>query len=166
MAHYNKTVGAMDIEIAENVTGEYLLWVAIVDRAIWDFCTFADWYCQRLSHEYGRKRKQVSNTAEVAMLREYNVLSWFLFSERSEEFNLQWIAEHVFKCGDSICGDIRKRCEAGHKANLDVYATNERLDKLVEMYEQRTHRKVTPTDVDKVDIRFMARPRIRRVNRY
>ena len=153
----------VDIEVAENVSPEYLLWVAIVDRAIYDFCTFADWYCQRLSHEYGRKRKHISNTAEIAMLREYHTLQWFLFDPIPQEFNLQWIAEHVFNCGEGVCDKIRARCEAGHRANLDVYATNEKLEPLIRLYEQRTHRKVIPTSVHEVDIENMARPRIRRV---
>lgn len=156
----------MDIEISENVSPEYLLWVAVVDRGIWDFCTFADWYCQRLSHEYGRKRKRISNTAEVAMLREYNALCWFLFDPVPQEFNLQWIAEHVFNCEEGICQGIREKCIAGHKANLDVYATNERLEPLVRLYEERTQQQVTPTHVDLVDITSMPRPRIRRVSRY
>lgn len=153
----------MNIEIAENVSPEYLLWVAIVDRAIYDFCTFADWYCQRLSHEYGRKRKHISNTAEIAMLRELNTLEWFLFDPIPQEYNLQWIAEHVFNCGESVCDKIRLKCEAGHKANLDVYATHPKLRPLINLYEERTKRTVTPTAVEDVDISNMARPRIRRV---
>lgn len=154
---------SMDLEIPENVDPEYLLWVAIVDRAIYDFCTFADWYCQRLSHEYGRKRKHVSNTAEIAMLRELSILEWFLFDTVPQPYNLQWIAEQVFNCGDSVCDKIRAKCEAGHKANIDVYATNERLEPLIRLYEERTSRRVTPTSVHDIDISNMARPRIRRV---
>ena len=153
----------VDLEIPENVSPEYLLWIAVVDRAIYDFCTFADWYCQRLSHEYGRKRKHVSNTAEIAMIRELSVLESFLFNPIAEPYNLQWIAEHVFACGESVCDKIRARCEAGHKANLDVYATHERLEPLIKLYESRKDRKVIPTSVYDIDVTLLARPRIRRV---
>lgn len=161
-----RQIDEIDLETPENVTPEYLLWVAVVDRAIWDFCTFADWYCQRLTHEYCRKRKRVSNTPEVAMIREYNSLLWFLFDTRPQEFNLQWISEHVFSCGPGLCEGVRRRCVAGHKANLDVYATNERLEPLIALYERRTATKVIPTHVDDAEIMHMVRPRIRRVSRY
>lgn len=153
---------AVDIEIPENVSPEYLLWIAVVDRAIYDFCTFADWYCQRLTREYGRRRKHISNTAEIAMLRELSILECFLFNPVPEPYNLQWIGEHVFSCGAGVCDNIRARCEAGHKANLDVYATSDKLDPLIKLYEQRKKRKVTPTSVEDIDITLLARPRLRR----
>lgn len=153
-----------DLELPQNVTPEYLLWVAVVDRAIYDFCTFAEWYNARVTHTAFKKPKKRSNTPEISMMRELSALQWFIFDPMPREYNLQWIAENVFSCGAGICDEIRRRCIKGHKANLDKHASDPRVKPLLTVYEERTQTLVRGVALEHVDVSALARTRMRRVS--
>lgn len=152
----------LDFEIPQNVTPEYLLWVAVVDRAISDFCAFAEWYRHRVAHAASKTKKRAS-TSEIAIIRELSVLEWFLFDRQPRECNLQWIAENVFNCGTGICDDIRQRCLQGHKANLDRHAGDPQFARLFALYEERIKHLITGRFKGEIDITALNKPRIRRV---
>jgi hypothetical protein len=146
----------------EEKTPEYHLWLAVVDRAIYDYATFADWVCQRQTYETKNSKIGRPKTVEIRMIREYEVLRWFLFEDPAEEYNLAWIMEHVFTGGDQLKHKIRKRCEKAHETNLAVYAQLPRLTRFLSLYEQKTGRVVVPKSVDEIDITTYAKPRARR----
>lgn len=147
----------IDLEIPRDVQPEYLLWVQVVYMAVHDFCNFAEWYCKRLINEQGTKVKRKSNTTELAMIRELRALEWFLFYPVAEPFNLEWIGENVFSSGTALCGSIRAKCEAAHKAALDVYASSPELAPLVDLYRKRFRRSIHPKSLDDADLQAMAR---------
>jgi hypothetical protein len=75
----------------------------------------------------------------------------------AEPFNLEWIGENVFASGTGLCDSIRQKCEAAHKAALDVYASSPELAPLVELYRKRFRRSIHPKTLDQADLRSMAR---------
>ncbi len=143
-------------------TPEHYLWVAVVDRAIYDYSTFADWVCQRQTYEKKSKRHKLSRTIEARMIREYEALRWFLFEDAEEEFNLSWIMDHVFNAGHKMRREIRERCQLAHETNIAVYAQLPQLKQFIEVYEAKTGIKVEPKSVDEIDITVYPKMRMRR----
>ena len=148
----------------QQLTPEYHLWVAVVDRAIYDYSTFADWICKRQTYERKNARKSRPYTVETRMMRELDCLKWFLFSEPDQEFNLSWIMDHVFQSGYRMKKEIREKCEKAHETNLSVYAKLPQLERFFKLYEEKTGICIEPKSVDEIDITVYARPVTRRIN--
>ena len=143
---------------------EYHLWIAVVDRAIYDYSTFADWICQRQTNQRKKARKSGPNTIEVRMMRELDSLKWFLLASLIKSFNLSWIIDNVFQAGYSLKKGHQKKGEKAHEINLSVYAKLPSARTLLSLLQRKTGICIEPQSVDEIDITVYARPAIRRIN--
>lgn len=82
------------------------LWMAVIDRALRDYCFFFE----KLFHHSAKKKWGASvedNLSSVKAIRELNRLRWFLFAEEPQEFNMQYILENIYDNYDEIGASIR-----------------------------------------------------------
>lgn len=92
------------------VMPEKKLWLAVIDRAIKDYCWFFDKVCSsnNCNSLIGYKEEHHINAPRI--LAELNRLQSFLFAEEPEEFNLSYLSEHLFDDPEGMSEYIRNQC--------------------------------------------------------
>lgn len=106
-------------------TPERNLWMAVIERAMKDFCFFFDKLNgsgkgQILNynphHQYG------TQSFNTRVIKELNRLRWFLFSNEMEPFNLAFLIDQFYDDSDGILLEIRKVAKNQFKKNFDEAA--------------------------------------------
>jgi len=87
MKDYDFTL--LSLDTAPNVPPEYILWLAVIDRAIVDYVR---WY-------------------DELNIKHRNSLNWFLFEEKPSPNNLQYLSEMLFD-DHEVADTIRRRVKA------------------------------------------------------
>lgn len=98
-------------------SGEHLLWLNVIDRAVQDYTRFYDWVVLRgTKPQNGGSQPLTAKTLWTAMQTELYNLQWFFFAP-PEEFNFAWIFAHVFSADEDLLTDIRKKLRELHLDN-------------------------------------------------
>lgn len=93
------------------------LWLAVIERAVRDYCFFFDKLFSHAAKEtWGRKTESNLSVSKSAKI--FADLRWFLFCEDSEEFNLQYLFEHMYDDYDMKLGAMRKQLKEQFKLHL------------------------------------------------
>ena len=111
---------------------EYELWYFVLERAVYDYAFFFDWYLSTpvaLNHRFFDYDKH--------MARELRILEWFLFSKEPEPFNLQWIIDQCFESDKDLEGCIRRKAKVAHAENLAKHKDSPRLQTFVQLAARR-----------------------------
>lgn len=114
------TYPKIGVEADEGITifPEGELWLAVIERAIRDYCFFFD---NALSYScktrWGPRTEE--NVQTVKCIRELQRLRWFLFEETPEPFNMQYILENLFDDYDAIGKEIRAQAKSEFKKHLE-----------------------------------------------
>ena len=119
----------VDPDCNETQFPEKNLWLAVVDRAVKDYCGFFDKLFM-VGFSHGKFLNVVgrieSNLSIIQTMYELNRLRWFLFEENPEPFNMQYIMESLYDNHEGMLSCMRK--EITKKFNDHVDAV-ERLGK-------------------------------------
>lgn len=101
----------VDPDCSETQFPEKNLWLAVVDRAIKDYCGFFDKLFM-VGFKHGKFLNVVarveSNLSLVQTMYELNRLRWFLFEENPEPFNMQYIMECLYDDHQGMLSSMRK----------------------------------------------------------
>ena len=119
----------VDPDCNETQFPEKNLWLAVVDRAVKDYCGFFDKLFM-VGFSHGKFLNVVgrieSNLSIIQTMYELNRLRWFLFEENPEPFNMQYIMESLYDNHEGMLSCMRN--EITKKFNDHVDAV-ERLGK-------------------------------------
>lgn len=111
---------------------EHELWYFVLERAVYDYAFFFDWYLAtpvKLHNRFFDYDKH--------MAKELRILEWFLFSKEPEQFNLKWIIDQCFDSDKDLEGCIRRKVKIAHNQNLAKHQENPRLQAFVAKAEKR-----------------------------
>lgn len=103
-------------------TPERKLWMAVIDRALKDYCLFFDQL--QLSNQKEMlnifdKSRQTGSKFNIKAIREFERLNWFLFCPSAEEFNLTFLSEQFFEDYEGVADTIRKVAKRQFKKNMN-----------------------------------------------
>lgn len=127
---------------------ERTLWLAVIERALKDYCFFFDRLeglphisIKRTFHEKVIDRKNVmyrKTIGELARLR------WFLFEPQPVAFNLSYLIRELYE-DDSLADEMRKQAKEQFKLQLDKVRAQGRFALIVKYVEENTNAdKATP----------------------
>lgn len=109
------------------------LWVAVVERAMRDYC----WYLQSsdlmrgFSWAEDRSFFPVKGQNEhKKLIRDYRVLRWFLFSKKPAPYNLEYIYTNFLEDFGGIA-NVRRYCSTYHKAHLESLDGNPKYTDII-----------------------------------
>lgn len=112
-----------------NETPERNLWIAVIERALKDYCFFFD----RLVTTGNGQLIVYTNLDEVKRqnfnlqaIAELNRLRGWIFTRKPEPYNLQWLSDQLFDTSDSAADAIRREALKQFKLHfLQVEERNE-----------------------------------------
>ena len=98
------------MEPRNDYSPERNLWFAVIEKAIKDYCFFFDLYFERGLAQLSC-REEITPTSlqtfNIKAVAELNRLRWFLFEKIPEEFNLQYLAIHLYEDGEGMADKLR-----------------------------------------------------------
>lgn len=106
-------------------TPERNLWMAVIERALKDFCFFFDKLMATGKGQilnYNPYQQYGTKSFNVRVIKELNRLRWFLFSDEIEPFNLAFLIEQFYDNSDEILIEIRKVAKTQFKRNFEEAA--------------------------------------------
>ena len=146
-------------EAKPNTTPEMHLWLAVLERAIYDYCQFGDFICRRTSalKKSGHSKWKVRSFNDV--IRNYRYLRSFLFEPEPALFNAQLIWEIALPAEwEEAIDKARELIETTHDKNISMYAAVPIVAEFLPLYEEETGKIVTPMAVDEVDLGDYVKP--------
>lgn len=94
------------------------LWLAVIERAIRDYCFFFD-----NAFSFSSKNRWMPRTEEnvhtIHCIRELQRLRWFIFEKTPEPFNMQYLLENLFDDYDEIGKQIRAQASSAFKKHIE-----------------------------------------------
>jgi len=139
-------------------TPESRLWLAVLERAIYDYCAFGDFICRRTSY-FKKDSNKWKTRSFNDLMRNYHGLRLFLFEREPILFNAQLIWQIALP--DEWEGSIdkaRELIEITHDKNISMYANIPIVAEFLPIYEKETGKTVTPIDVNDVDLTEYVKP--------
>lgn len=119
----------------ERLTPEKALWLAVVERAMRDYCFYFEWLQQhRMSCDVAHQERlygQNRNGYVLKGIAEYNRLCWFLFCDEPAPFNLTYIFDMLDQ-EDALLHTIRKLCKEQFKLHLNRIKDANMFPRIVE----------------------------------
>jgi len=106
-------------------TPERKLWMAVIERAMKDYCFFFDKLAaMHKAPGYSPYYKTTTSSFNKRAIKELNRLRWFIFDKQAEEFNLTFLTEQFYEDSDGAAEHIRKVAKEQFKKNMDDAKTN------------------------------------------
>jgi hypothetical protein len=102
-------------------TPERNLWMAVVERALKDYCFFFDKLHSSSNGRMMTYRISANDNPSVMFTRtikELNRLRWFLFCETPEPFNLIYLTELFYEDGAGMAANIREMASRQFRKNM------------------------------------------------
>lgn len=130
-----------DEEIVTTDFPERTLWLAVIERALKDYCFFFDRLeglphisVKRTFHEQVIDRKNVMYRKTIG---EFARLRWFLFEPQPAPFNLTYLIQELYE-DQSIADAMRKQAKEQFKLQLDKVRAQNRFALIVKYVTENT----------------------------
>lgn len=125
----------------ETHSGERTLWIAVVERAMKDYCFFFDWW-ESYSKVYKHKAEHKlfmgkKNNLTLRAIGEINRLRWFLFDTTPKPYNLEYISTELYD-EPGIKENLRKIAKEQFKLNLDKTIADNRFKPITDYVIENT----------------------------
>lgn len=111
----------MDEEGEFPTTPERELWLAVIERALKDYCFFFDKLLNTGNGQLIRWEELASSQRKVFNIKaiaEFNRLCWFLFEKSACPFNLQFLCDHLYDDSQGMTDYIRKQATQQFKLHF------------------------------------------------
>ena len=102
-------------------TPERELWLAVIERALKDYCFFFDKLLNTGNGQvirYEQLKTAQRNVFNIKAIAEFNRLCWFLFEKASQPFNLQFLCDHLYDDSQGMTDYIRKQATQQFKLHF------------------------------------------------
>jgi hypothetical protein len=131
----------VDPDCNETHFPEKNLWLAVVDRAIKDYCGFFDKLFM-VGFNHGKFLNVVarveSNLSIIQATHELNRLRWFLFEESPEPFNMQYIMECLYEDHENMLSSMRAAITKRFNDHIDAIEKLGQFPRLVHYIKNET----------------------------
>jgi hypothetical protein len=117
------------------------LWMAVIERALKDYCFFFDKLCSTgTGHLIDINRLNAANVHDFNLkaIGQFNRLRWFIFNKEPKPFNLQYLANELYDDGDGTAGLIRKEASKQFKRHLKEIEDKNKFVAIVSYIKQNT----------------------------
>lgn len=108
--------------IDEPLMAERTLWMAVVERAMKDYCFFFDWWesATRVYRQKSSKNPKIKPRVDMSQraICEFNRLQWFLFDTEKRAFNLEYITSELYD-DQGVKQKLRRMAREQFRLNLD-----------------------------------------------
>lgn len=127
-----------ELDSQEINSPEKQLWLAVVDRALKDYCFFFDKLFTYKLKDLGANQVE-TNLAYYKTIQELHTLRWFLFSTKPQQFNMQYILENLYDDYDGIGKTIRSKAKQHFKAHVEEIQSKGRFPRLIKYILSETN---------------------------
>jgi hypothetical protein len=134
------TLNMEQAEISQDFP-ERTLWLAVIERALKDYCFFFDRLeglpqqgIHKTFHERNSARK---NVMYHKIIGDFSRLRWFLFNPTPSPFNLTYLACELYN-DESIAEAMRKQAKEQFKLQLDKVRAQGKFALIVKYIEENT----------------------------
>lgn len=131
----------VDPDCNETQFPEKNLWLAVIDRAVKDYCGFFD-KLFLVGFKYGKFINAISrvesNLSIIQTMHELNRLRWFLFEEKPEPFNMQYIVECLYDDSSGMLSSMRKEITKKFNEHVDAIERLGTFPRLVHYIKNET----------------------------
>ena len=100
------------------------LWLAVIERALKDYCFFFDKLCNSGSGQlvdYNKLTYTGQYDFNLKAIGQFNRLRWFIYSKECKPFNLTYLANELYEDGDGIAGLIRSEASKQFRLHLQEF---------------------------------------------
>lgn len=142
-------IANMNEEEVTNYSPERTLWLAVIERALKDYCFFFD-YLDRLPQPSVKKTFHLDqmdrkNVMYRRTIGDFSRLRMFLFDRHPRPFNLSYLMRELYNDDESMAEAMRKQAREQFKLQLDKIREQGRFNVIVKYIEENTNAdKTTP----------------------
>lgn len=102
---------------------ERFLWLAVVERALKDYCYFFDRLVGADQGDAILRNSKKYKGCKIGynyrkVLREYDRLNWFIFQRLPEPFNLEYICQQLYEDGAGMAQSFRDEAKRSFNAHV------------------------------------------------
>jgi len=127
-------VDPSEISTEQPESAERNLWLAVIERALKDYCFFFD-RIQEKGTDYLTKGCKGKKSSRNKCLHEISRLRWFLYGIPAEPFNLEYLITELYDDSDNVLQSIRNHATSQFKRHILEQQDKGKFDALVsEMY--------------------------------
>ena len=127
-------VDSSEISTEQPESAERNLWLAVIERALNDYCFFFD-RIQEKGTDYLTKGCKGKKSSRNKCLHEISRLRWFLYGIPAEPFNLEYLITELYDDSDNVLQSIRSHATSQFKRHILEQQDKGKFDALVsEMY--------------------------------
>jgi hypothetical protein len=123
-------------------TPERTLWLAVIERALKDYCFFFDRVLRNNTNWNIEIKPESFMNPKAAIFKkrigEFQRLRWFLFNTNGEPFNLEYLADILYEPEQDMAGRIRSKAAKVFKRHLDEARASGIYPVLVEYVDKNT----------------------------
>jgi aminopeptidase C len=127
-------VDSSELSSEQPESAERNLWLAVIERALKDYCFFFD-RIQEKGTSYLTKGCKGKKSSRNKCLHEISRLRWFLYGIPAEPFNLEYLITELYDDSDNVLQSIRSHATSQFKRHILEQQDKGKFDALVsEMY--------------------------------
>jgi len=136
-------IANIDEEQSSLYIPERTLWLAVIERALKDYCFFFD-YLEKLPQPSVKKTFHLDqmdrkNVMYRKTIGEFARLRWFLFDKYPRPFNLSYLMRELYHDDESMAEAMRKQAKEQFKLQLDQIRQQNRFNIIVKYIEENTN---------------------------
>lgn len=127
-----------ELDSQEINSPEKQLWLAVIDRALKDYCFFFDKLFTYKLKFVGSDQIE-TNLGYYKTIQELHTLRWFLFSTNPQQFNMQYILENIYDNYEGIAKTIRDKAKQHFKSHVESIKDEGRFPRLIKYILSETN---------------------------
>lgn len=140
----------MDEEGEFPTTPERELWLAVIERALKDYCFFFDKLLNTGNGQlirYEQLAVSQRNVFNIKAIAEFNRLCWFLFEKVPSPFNLSFLCDHLYDDSQGMTDYIREQAAKQFKLHFLEQEKKEQFVAILAFIKETTNvEQVHPAD--------------------
>lgn len=118
------------------------LWLAVIERALKDYCFFFDKLCNTGTGQLidiNRLNKENLHDFNMKAIGQFNRLRWFIYSKEYRPFNLTYLTTELYEDGEGTAQLIRKEASKQFKLHLKEMEDRSRFVAIVHYIKENTN---------------------------
>jgi hypothetical protein len=129
-------------------SAERNLWLAVIERALKDYCFFFDRIQEKGAGYLARGSKgNVSSRGEC--LHEISRLRWFLYGTPAEPFNLEYLITEMYENNENVLQNIRNHATSQFKRHVLEQQDKGKFEALIsKMYGFASESSIAPATTE------------------
>lgn len=118
------------------------LWLAVIERALKDYCFFFDKLCNTGTGQLidiNRLNNVAQHDFNMKAIGQFNRLRWFIFSNEYRPFNLTYLSIELYEDGEGTAHLIRKEASKQFRLHLKEIEDKNQFVSIVHYIKENTN---------------------------